>query len=370
MYQYLIDIISGKRRKIYDRPILVVLFLLEIIYFLVIKARSLLYRFNILNTENLDCRVISIGNITTGGTGKTPVVDKFTRMLKAAGKKVVIISRGYGGSVKGPAIVSDGKEIKLDVDEAGDEVYMLARQLPDIPVVIGKDRYQAGQLVLKEFNPDIILLDDGFQHRQLGRDLDIVVINALEPYGNNHLLPRGFLREPLSAFKRADIFIISKSDQVSREKLKKIENKLRTNNQQAGIFTSCHRPLFLRPLTSEDKDTFPLAEIKGKKIMALSAIGSPDSFLQSLESLEAEVIKAITYPDHYSYREKDLMDIAVQAQLNEVEWVVTTEKDAVKFTDEMLAQFHKLNVGIFALRIELELTGDGDEGVILNLLKG
>jgi len=276
-------------------------------------------------------------------------------MLQKKGKGVVIVSRGYGGKNVKPLVISNGKKILTGVKEAGDEVYMMARHLENVPIVICKNRFLAGKLAIEEFNPDIIILDDAFQHRQLKRDINVVTVSAINPFGYMHLIPRGLLREPLSSLKRADYFIISRADQVSKEKIREIKERLKKYNKQANILTSHYQPLYIKSLTSETRDSYKVNELKGKKVLALSGIGTPDSFVKSLKELEAEVIDSIVYPDHYEYREKDLMDIAVKAQLKEVDWVVTTEKDAVKFTEEMVVQFRKLKVGIFTLGVKLEV---------------
>ncbi len=355
MRRYLLAVISGEKNGIKDKIVLLLLSILEIVYFVLLTLKNILFKLGIIETRRLPCKVVSVGNITTGGTGKTPAVESLAGIFKKNGKKVVVVSRGYGGKNKKPLIVSDGKNILTGVKEAGDEVYMMARHLEDIPIVICKDRYEAGKLAVEKFAPDIIILDDGFQHRQLERDIDIVSVSAINPFGYKHLIPRGLLREPLFALKRADYFIISRADQVKKEELNEIKEKIKKYNEKAKIFTSQYQPLSVNSLTLETNNCYKVDELKGKKVLALSGIGNPTSFMKSLKELEADVIDAIIYPDHYKYREKDLMDIAVQAQLKEVDWVITTEKDAVKFTEEMLAQFRKLKVGIFTLGIEMEV---------------
>ncbi len=355
MRRYLIEVIAGKKCRFKDKMVLIILSLLELVYICLLTVKNFLFKINIIQSYKLPCKVISIGNITTGGTGKTPVVERLAHRLQKRKKKIAIVSRGYGGKNKKPLIISDGKQIFAGVKEAGDEVYMMARHLKNIPIIIGKDRYQAGKLAIKEFDPDIIILDDAFQHRQLERNNDIVTISAINPFGYNHLIPRGLLREPLSALKRADNFVISRADQVSKKQVQEIKNKLKRYNKNAKIFTSHYQPLYIKSLTSEASDSYKVDELKGKKVLALSGIGTPDSFIKSLKQLEAKVIDSIIYPDHYKYREKDLMDIAVKAQMQNVDWVITTEKDAVKFTEEMVTQFRKLKIGIFTLGVKLEV---------------
>ncbi|MFW6380983.1 MAG: tetraacyldisaccharide 4'-kinase, partial [Bacillota bacterium] len=348
-------------RNFLARIVLIVLSLLEYVYFIGIKVRGLAYRLKILNSRQLETKVISVGNITVGGTGKTPVIERLARMLKEQGQRVAVISRGYGADSdheQEPLIVTDGQQINTGVEQAGDEVYMLAQHLSGVPIVIGGDRYQAGRLVEEEFAPDVILMDDGFQHWQLDRDLDIVVIDAMKPFGYDHLIPRGLLREPMSGLKRADLFVLSKCDHVTPERLKEIKGRLKKYNTritEARIFTSRHQPLFVKSLTEEQENQMPVDNLEGKRVLALSAIGNPQSFVNGLEDLQARVIDSIIYPDHYKYEEEDLVEIAMEAQLNGVDCVVTTEKDAVKFTSDMLQRFRKLDVGILTLGIELRL---------------
>lgn len=352
---YIIKIITGEKHGFPAHIIRIFLSLLELVYICLLKLHKLLYRCNIIKSHSLNCKVVSVGNISAGGTGKTPVVERLSKIYSDRGKKVVILSRGYGSGQEGPLIVSDEEENKISVENAGDEVYMLARHLDGIPIVIGKDRYQAGQLAEKKFNPDIIILDDGFQHWKLNRDIDIVTVDAMNPFGCDHLIPRGFLREPLSAFQRADIIVLSKTDHVSQKDVKKIKNRLRLFNKQADILTSRHEPLYIKSLTSYEDKVLSADKLKGKKVLALCGIGNPESFVEGLKKLDAKVIDSITYPDHYKYQEEDLMEIAVQAQLSNVDWVVTTEKDAVKFSKEMVDRFQKFDIGIFTLGIEIKL---------------
>src|SRR3989338_4045779 len=180
----------------------------SILYGICIKLRYFLYHTGIFKTKRLTCKVISIGNITVGGSGKTPMAIYLAKKLKEKGRKVIILSRGYKGKVKGIGVVSDGGNILLDPEDAGDEPYLMAAKLKNIPVIVGKDRYKAGLYAIEKFNPDVIILDDGFQHIRLARDIDFLLIDLRKGFGNGHLFPLGMLREPLSGLKRGTFFLM------------------------------------------------------------------------------------------------------------------------------------------------------------------
>ena len=368
---YLLKVISGENCKFIDKLILIMLSMLEIIYIIGIKMRELLYNIDIFESKELSCKVISVGNITVGGTGKTPLVERLARDIKAKGNRVVVISRGYRSEGDGPVIVSDGKEIHVDVGQAGDELYMLAHNLDDIPIIRGKNRWEAGRLAVKEFAPDFILLDDSFQHWQLKRDIDIVVIDAMQPFGYDHLIPRGLLREPISSLKRADLIFITKSHRVSRERLSEIKTKIKKYNNNSRIINSTYKPLNLETLvacTKEETLSSP-DQLEDRKVIALSGIGNPTSFVRGLNELNTDVVDNFDYPDHHDYCEEDIMDIAVEAQLNKAELVITTEKDAVKFNDKMLTNFDKMDIGLCSLGIEIQFDNcDYPADEILRLL--
>lgn len=370
--KYLIEVVSGKKSGPAASLTLVGLSFLEGIYLLLLRTRYFLYNLNIVKSGSLDCQVVSVGNITAGGTGKTPVVRFLAEALYKKGKRVVIVSRGYGADNQEPLIVSEGRGPLVDVKTAGDETYMLSQLLPQIPLVIGKDRLEAGRLAVNKFQPEIILLDDGFQHWRLERDLDIVVIDALNPFGFNRLLPRGLLREPLTALKRAGVFIISKADYLSPERMKEIRRTLQFYNREAIILTSSYCPSYLRilqtgggaiNLTPESNDYLAqktkfleLEEIKGKRVLAFSGIGNPDSFVKSLEGIGARVVERVNYPDHYRYNEEDFKRLSNRVQSGGIDYVVTTEKDAVKFTSAMLQHLTE----ILVLGIELKLSDESE----------
>ena len=291
-------------------------------------------------------RVISVGNITLGGTGKTPLVALLVKILQEREKKVAVLSRGYKRKGKGIKIVSDGKKILSNPQQAGDEPYLLARNLNTIPVIVGKDRVQAGRLAAARFTPDIFLLDDGFQYLRLKRDLDIAVIDAANPFGNGHLLPRGILREPLSSLKRAHLFCLTRVDQA--RKLGELENRLNTLNPKAPIVECIHSPCFLRKLP--DGPQVGLERVSGRRVVAFSAVGNPEGFEQSLVKLGARLVGRMRFKDHHRYRVKDLEQIIRLAQNSQAQMVVTTGKDSINLSQDLV-----FDTEMWSLEIEIQV---------------
>ncbi|MDH5720445.1 MAG: tetraacyldisaccharide 4'-kinase [Spirochaetia bacterium] len=299
-------------------------------------------------------KTISIGNITTGGTGKTPAVIYFARLLKEKFKPA-ILCRGYGGTkVKKGGILSDGKKIQMSVEESGDEPYLLAANLMGIPVAVGRRRHRtAGLFRKKNFDLNLFILDDGFQHYALRRDLDIVLIDAYNPFGNGHILPLGTLREPPEALKRAHIIVVTKSNLISKEALSKLKEKLRLLCGHDRIYFSIHRPVSLIQLpfqynaaaASEEKN---LKFLKNKEIWALSGIGSHRAFEQTLLNLGAKTINNISYRDHHKYTIRNIQSIVKRVKADDI--LITTEKDWVKL-EAFAEHFSHLN-NFYYLKIE------------------
>ncbi|MFP4016406.1 MAG: tetraacyldisaccharide 4'-kinase [Halanaerobiales bacterium] len=367
---YLLQVVSGRQKGLLPRLTLFLLFILEKIYIGIILVRSLLYRFNFFKQSSLkDCQVISIGNITVGGTGKTPIVKLLAEEYKKRGLKIVIVSRGYKSSDSQPRIVSNGSKRLLDIEEAGDEALMLSKLLSDVPVVIGTDRYEAGKLAVREFNPDVILLDDAFQHRQLERDKDIVLIDATNPFGYRHLLPRGLLREPLKSLSRADLFIITKVNGISQEKVKQICKTLRRYNSRADIFTAEYRSINIilhsclgmtkkdmtkKNIIKYNTELKSVEYLQDKHVIAFSGIGNPVSFEKSLLECGADLIKHMQFSDHHKYTESDIYDICDLIKNKKIDLVVTTEKDAVKL-DERLISMITNNTDLAELVVAMDI---------------
>jgi tetraacyldisaccharide 4'-kinase len=314
----------------------------SMLYGMVVRIRRALYRFHLIRSEKLPCTVISVGNLTLGGTGKTPAVIYLAALLLKRQKRPVVVSRGYGRK-DGSAIVvvADGRSILVDAQTGGDEPVLIASKLPGTPVVVGRKRYPAALAALQRFNADTVVLDDGFQHIQLTRTLDIVLVDANEPFGNGKLFPAGILREPITALKRAHAVLITRAESGNElEPLKKIIRQ----HTQARIFTSHQTPLDL--MDSRTGEAKPLSALRGSKVLAFSGIARPASFTSLLRSLGAVIAEEVTYPDHYDYNKSDLADIFQKAADEKANMIITTEKDAIRLK--------KLRPdGIWALRIEL-----------------
>lgn len=361
---YLYRLIHGEERGVIATLLLALLKGLSWVYSSVIALRVFLYQHGILEQYRLPCKVISLGNITVGGTGKTPTAQTLAATIRDHGFKVAILNRGYRANWRGTVgVVSDGKHIFMTAHEAGDEAFQLAKNLPGIPIIIGKNRALSGQYAVEHFQVDVVILDDGYQHLQLARDVNIVLIDALNIFGNNYLLPRGTLREPLKNLDRADAVLLTKVDQSNDEAMATIRSTLARYNDQAVIVESVHRPQGFSEVASWYKDAAtaiqPIDTLKSVKILAFSGIGNPSSFEQTLNDLETEMIAAVRYPDHYSYAMSEMQRLMQQAIDAGAQALVTTEKDAVKIPAEFIHSHRPLPV--YVLTIEVELTDSGGE---------
>jgi tetraacyldisaccharide 4'-kinase len=279
-----------------------------------------LYSSGILRAKKLPCKVISIGNITVGGSGKTPMAIFTAEYLANRGLRTAIISRGYGGSFKGGgAIVSDGSSVLLGPKEAGDEPYLMAKKLKDVIVAIGTNRYKVGSDIINRFKTQFIILDDGFQHIRLKREMDILLIDSARGFGNKHLIPRGILREPLDGIGRADVLMMKNNDK-----------KDLCLGENIPTISFHYRPTRLESLDGESK--MDISVLKGKKVLAMAGIANPEAFIKTLKDTGAKVISTLFYPDHHWYSLHDLEEIKekIKRMQGGVELVVTTEKDMVR----------------------------------------
>lgn len=328
-------------------------YLLSLLYGLAVRIRIVLFRWGLKKTKTLPCKVISVGNITVGGTGKTPVVEYIARRLTERGLKVVILSRGYKGKSEGPVnVVSDGKSILMEPEEAGDEPFMLARRLPNVPVIVGPDRYETGTYAIKKFPVDTLILDDAYQHIKLKRDVNILLIDGERGFGNGCLFPRGPLREPVSSMDRADIVVVTKFAPEAHAMTGSLLGK-----RTFPVFKSNYEPLKIKSLwTGKEED---VSALSGKKIVALSGIANPSSFSALLESLGGQLLHEEIFADHHAYSISDLEEVMSVAESLGADMVVTTEKDAVKieeFSDRIKIPFYSLQIG-------LDLFGEDDRFV-------
>ncbi len=311
-----------------------------------VRARLGLYRAGVLKPRALSCAVISVGNITVGGSGKTPMTMFIASYLKGKGAGVAVVSRGYGGSHKGAGIVSRGEGALMGPGEAGDEPVLMARRLKGVPVVIGAERFSAGQLAIEEFSPDVIILDDGFQHIGLKRDLNILLVDGNMSLANARLLPAGPLREPLTALSRADMVL------VKGGRLRPGDREL--INEQGLMATGfVYRAGGLRGLASSKP--LEIKDIKRAPVLIVSAIADPESFSRTLSGLGIKARAVMTYSDHHAYDAGDIKAIKARMEETGAEVLITTEKDGVKL--EALLQ--GAGIRAYALAIDVEIKGMG-----------
>src|SRR6516164_3286849 len=289
-----LEVISGERNDYKANITRAFLFFFSKLFHVGINIRQWLYKYRLLRDKTLGVQVIAVGNLTVGGTGKTPVVEKFARELRDAGRNVAILSRGYRSKPKPfhervlnllllredrtpPRVVSDGRSLLLDSEMAGDEPYMLASNLRDVVVLVDKDRVKSGRYAIEKFGCDTLLLDDGFQYWHLrGRRHDVVLIDRQQPFGNEHLLPRGTLREPPSHLARAHTIFITKSDGNTGA----LRERIAMLNSTAAVIECVHHPLYFEDVFSSER--LEIEFLRGRKMAALSAIAQPESFEHSL----------------------------------------------------------------------------------------
>ncbi len=342
---YFYDLATDKNSSFWSMPVKFFLSLLSFAYFLFIKGVLFLYKKNYFHKHKLPLKIISVGNITWGGTGKTQLAEYIAAYLKQHGYRVAILTRGYGKPVTSNQLpVASYKEM-------GDEAYMLARNLRDVPVIVDVDRARGMEHAIKNYNVDTAILDDGFQQWRVRKDLEIVTIDVTSPFGNGWLLPRGILREPLSSLKRADIFFLVKTNLISEEKKNNIMSALNGVNPSAMIVEAIYEPRYLRDLITQEEIGLNL--LKDKDICILSGIASPDSFKATVEKLQCNIKLSFDFLDHYCYKRIDLDKILALCSKNNIEILLTTEKDAVRI--EPLVKGSIIDSKIFSLVVKLKI---------------
>ncbi len=308
----------------------------SLLYGAVISKRQALFATGRLQAARLSCAVISVGNITVGGTGKTPMTRYLAHLLGELGYKVTILSRGYkGGGEKKGAVVSDGARVLCDVRCSGDEPLMLAKSLAGVPVVVGRNRRATGRLAIERFDPQVILLDDGFQHQRLARDLDIVLLDSRAPLGNSFLTPRGSLREPISALARADAVIFTRCDDAQPRQYERIA-KLTGG---VPLFCAAHRPI-LRGVVSAGSRVSrlewgswslnPAAALSGRRVAAFSGLAHNRPFWNTIADLGGQLADTMGFDDHHPYAQSDIERIVHTAKSARCDCLVTTEKDLAR----------------------------------------
>jgi tetraacyldisaccharide 4'-kinase len=291
----------------------------ELIYYLGYRIKT---GVDVARQKRLPVRVISIGNITTGGTGKTPLTIALAGEAARRGHAPCVLTRGYKGTLRGPVLVSPA----MSEEQVGDEALLMARKLPGVPVVKGVRRYEAGLHALASLSPapDFFILDDGFQHRRIHRDMDVVLVSAVNPFDNRKLLPMGPLREPLGQLERADAIVITKADGLDTSGL---EAFIRRYNSRAPVFRSGVRPTGVRSLKGEEHSSEWLS---GRSVFLFCGIAEPQTF-PALVRVEGALIAGTRFfRDHYRYRQRDLEEIRAEAGRTGADWIMTTEKDIMR----------------------------------------
>lgn len=340
-------------RKFYHAPVFLVLRLVSFFYGWAQIVRAWCYRLGILRTRKLACRVISVGNLIMGGTGKTPMTLWIAEVLRDHGYKPAILSRGYGGlASEGVHVVCDGQRTLLSPEVAGDEPYMMAERLKSVPILTSRDRYEAGRYAIDRFGVDTLILDDGFQHLPLHRDVNILLCDQREPFGNGLVFPAGHLREPLQAAKRADLICVTRCSEDGRlnsANLKVFSGsaKKRRGKRSPGKNMVRTRPRLDCLIRMDKSEVFPPDHIRKRKVAAFCGIARPESFREFLK--DASIVVFRSFPDHYSYTSNDLRAIEEDAKKNGAEFILVTEKDAVKIMK------HSFEMPVLIVRITLEI---------------
>ena len=314
------NLANGTNNGTLDRLLMALLVPLSLSYALIQRLRARLYRTGILKTRHLPRPVISVGNITVGGTGKTPVSALIARLLLERGVKVAVLTRGYGGSMEGQtAVVSDGRELLLNAEQCGDEPYLLASTVAGLMVVMGSNRHAAGLLAMERLAPDIFLLDDGFQHLALHRDLDILLLDSGRPFGNGWTLPAGLLREPITATKRADLIVHTRCPEGNTPGPAVIGKPRCIARHRLGT---------LIPLSGGASLAFPA--MAGRTTMAFAGIAEPGAFFNGLAERGVNLVRTLAFPDHVRYDDTRIAELVASLEKCGAVCAVTTEKDGVK----------------------------------------
>lgn len=311
--------------------------------------------------------VISVGNITAGGTGKTPMVRFICDVLTQKGFHPTVLSRGYRAEDnKKNIIISRDGTMLVEPTISGDEAWLLAKVLSKSNVIIGRDRTQSAIIAIDKLGADCLVMDDGFQHRGLARDIDIVLVDASNPFGYEHVLPRGLLREPLSGLQRADIIVLTKVDQVAPGIVSSIRKRLAQMLPQTPIYETTHKPQALYTLDewAAGAKGSPVGTHKEKRIMAVSGIGNPQSFTRTLVDVGYNVVHTLAFGDHHEFTNDDVVEIWKQAFAHQADMICITEKDAVKLSQ--LHAIEDLKIPILVLSIGIEFVA-GKQEFIENL---
>jgi len=344
--------------------------MLSLLYKIIVQFRAYCYQKGWLKCRRLPCIVISVGNLTVGGTGKTPMTIYLARLCQRLGYRTVVVCRGYKGlAAKQGGIVSNGQTVRMAYADAGDEPVMIARQLNDIPVVIGSNRYNAGYLAINKFAPDVILLDDGFQHLRLARDINIILLDHACPFGNTHLLPRGLLREPPQALKRADIYIFTRCDSEVSSDHDKVMQKADLLCSHRPLFKTIHRPIIrgIIPAGTISPDgcrivTNVKIETENIAVFGFCGLAHNADFKRTLNRLGCKTVGFSGFPDHYAYTDKDIRAIKAAALASGAEWIVTTDKDYTRLDSALTWPVDLIVIGV-------EIKFEGNDSLFDDFIK-
>jgi len=343
------------------RLFLSILKLLSYVYGWIVRIRTFCYQKRIFRDEPLGCLVVVVGNLTLGGTGKTPIVEKFARSLTQRGRKVAILSRGYKSrpeplwkrairwmthrDPEPPKIVSDGQTIFLSSEDAGDEPFMLAQNLPGVVVLVDKNRVKAGHFAIQKYGVDTLILDDGYQYLPLRGRLNLLLIDQTNPFGNGYLLPRGILREPLAHIKRSSYIFLTKSQ---GEDNRELEAKIRRYHPDVHLIECSHKPQYLQSVKGQHR--LALAALKDQPISALSGIASPESFERFLTQQGANLVHKARFLDHHRFTAHELDMVFEAALAAGASMVMTTQKDAVRLPVDRI-----FPLPVYYLRLEIDI---------------
>jgi len=337
MKQYLINLATDKAAGPLTWLPKLFLYLLSLLYGLGLTVMRCLLKLGLIKQKSAGCKVISIGNITWGGTGKTPAVAYVVNALQETGRKAAILSRGHA-----PGQITT------------DETAFLAEEFPAIPILTGRDRVKTAEEAVGKHGVDYVVLDDGFQHWGLKRDLDIVLIDSFNPFGNKRLIPSGILREPLSSLKRADAILLTKTDRLPEPAVNELKQQVASINQNAVIACCVHKPIKLLDLSSGTD--LGLDFLQHKKTCAVSAIGDADYFLKTLQDLGGLIEERFSFIDHHIYRQQDLDAVMKECNLKKIEVIATTSKDAVKISGLVESMPGNLGIRIVIVKIGMKIT--------------
>ena len=337
-------------RQLFMYPLLL---LASGLYGVGVRLRLWLYRRHLLKTRRLPLKVISIGNLAAGGSGKTPHVALLADFLQKKGIKTAVLSRGYRGTkMRQGAIISDGSTVSGTLEEGGEEPYWLAQRLPDIPVVVGKDRFRSGMVCFQKWQTEWVVLDDGFQYLSLKREIDILLIAGHRPFDSGRLLPLGFLREPIKEMRRADMVLITHAERLDFSQREEVAKEIHSWIPSTPVFFSQHKPTVL--WTYPNRGRVPFSEVAGKQVVGFCGLADPGSLAFSLKQIGAVMVKMVEFPDHHFYREKDKRSLETLSRSLKTNLLVTTEKDALK-----LGKWETVDLHILVLGIEAEVLDAG-----------